>query len=48
MIQDTAIKSLFAAIRELMSPPAKPRREIGFHTIGKEAKHVGKAKSKRQ
>jgi ORF6N domain len=29
---DESIKSLFDAIRELMSPPAVPRREIGFHT----------------
>ena len=28
---DQAIKSLFNAIRELASPPVKPRREIGFH-----------------
>jgi len=28
---DQAIKSLFDAIRELMTPPAKPGREIGFH-----------------
>ena len=28
---DQAIKSLFDAIRELMSPPASPGREIGFH-----------------
>jgi hypothetical protein len=28
---DKAIKSLFDAIRELMAPPAKPKREIGFH-----------------
>jgi len=28
---DQAIKSLFDAIRELMTPPEKPRREIGFH-----------------
>ena len=34
---DQAIKSLFDAIRELMSPPVKPKREIGFHAIGKEA-----------
>lgn len=26
-----AIKSLFDAIRELMTPPEEPRREIGFH-----------------
>ena len=28
---DQAIKSLFAAIRELMTPPTTPEREIGFH-----------------
>jgi hypothetical protein len=28
---DQAIKSLFQAIRELMTPTAKPHREIGFH-----------------
>lgn len=28
---DGAIKSLFDAIRELMTPPEKSRREIGFH-----------------
>ena len=28
---DQGIKSLFNAIRELMTPPEKPRREIGFH-----------------
>ena len=28
---DASIHSLFEAIRELASPPAKPRREIGFH-----------------
>jgi len=29
-------------------PPAQPRREIGFHAIGKKAADDGKAKSKRQ
>jgi|SRR5437867_3103826 len=28
---DEGIRSLFDAIRELMEPPAKPRRQIGFH-----------------
>jgi len=28
---DKSIKSLFDAIREMMSPPAKARGEIGFH-----------------
>jgi hypothetical protein len=45
---DKGIKSLFDAIRELMTPPTKPRREIGFHAIGKEAADDGKPKSKRQ
>ena len=45
---DHSIKSLFDAIRELMSPPAKPRLEIGFHTIGKQAATKGGMKSKRK
>jgi hypothetical protein len=45
---DRAIKSLFDAIRELMSPPAQPRLEIGFHTIGKQAPPKGGTKSKRK
>ena len=28
---DKGIKTLFDAIRQLMTPPEKPRREIGFH-----------------
>ena len=28
---DTAIRSLFDAIRQLMTPPQEPRKEIGFH-----------------
>jgi len=40
---DDAIKSLFDAIRELMLPPRKPKREIGFHAIAKERK-LGNAK----
>jgi len=35
---DEAIKSLFDAIRELMAPPVKPKREMGFHAITKERK----------
>ncbi len=45
---DQAIKSLFDAIRELMAPPLKPKREIGFHAIGKEATDGGTTKSKRR
>ena len=44
---DQAIKSLFDAIRGLMAPPAKARREIGFHAIGKEATDGDTTKSKR-
>jgi len=35
---DTAIQSLFDAIRRLMVPPRKRRRQIGFHTLTAEAK----------
>jgi hypothetical protein len=45
---DQAIKSLFDAIRELMAPPAKPKREIGFHAIGKEPADEVKTISKRK
>ena len=34
---DQSIKSLFNAIRELMAPSVRPRREIGFHTTAKQA-----------
>ena len=45
---DQAIKSLFDAIRELMAPPVKPKREIGFHASGNEATDRGATKSKRK
>ena len=32
---DPAIRSLFDAIHQLMAPPEKPKREIGFNTIAK-------------
>jgi len=35
---DQAIKTLFDAIRELMLPPVKSKREMGFHAITKERK----------
>ncbi len=28
---DTEIQAIFEAIRQLMKPPAQPRRRIGFH-----------------
>ena len=45
---DQAIKSLFDAIRGLMSPPAKARREIGFHAIERDAEKKAKAKARRK
>jgi hypothetical protein len=43
---DKAIKSLFDAIRELMLPPVKPKREIGFHAIAKDHQQSGSALKK--
>jgi hypothetical protein len=43
---DTSIRALFDAIRQLMTPPENPRREIGFHAIPKDAADSGKAKAK--
>lgn len=45
---DTSIRTLFDAIRQLMTPPEKPRREIGFHAIPKDVANPGKAKAKRK
>ena len=35
---DAQFKVVFDAIRQLMSPPAKPKREIGFHVKYDDAK----------
>lgn len=40
--------TLLDAIRELAAPPIKPRREIGFHAVGKNATDGGTTKSKRK
>lgn len=32
---DSQFKVVFEAIRQLMAPPTKPKREIGFHTLKK-------------
>jgi len=32
---DSQFKAVFDAIRQLMTPPSKPHREIGYHTIKK-------------
>jgi hypothetical protein len=45
---DQAIISLFDAIRQLMKPDAQPRREMGFHTIGRPAAGSRKTTSRRQ
>jgi len=33
---DGALRDLYAKIRSLLVPPTRRRREIGFHTVGKE------------
>ena len=40
---DTQFKAVFDAIRELMTPPTAPEREMGFHTLLKKSR---KAKNK--
>jgi hypothetical protein len=45
---DESIRTLFDAIRELMEPPAKPRREIGFHAAAKETRADTGPTSKRK
>lgn len=30
---DTEIRAILAAIQQLITPPERPRREIGFHTV---------------
>ena len=45
---DVSIRTLFDAIRQLMAPPEKPRREIGFHAIPKDTTDPSKAKGKRK
>ena len=39
---DAQFKVVFDAIRQLMSPPAKPKREIGFHAKYDEGKPKAK------
>ncbi len=41
---DTSIRALFDAIRELATPTAKPRPEIGFHVKEKKAPYRVKRK----
>jgi hypothetical protein len=46
---DKQFKVVFDAIRQLMTPPAKPRKKIGFVVKEKQAaygKKVGKGKEK--
>ena len=45
---DTGIRTLFDAIRQLTAPPAKPRREIGFHTTAREAAGEARQKARRK
>lgn len=41
---DSQFKVVFEAIRQLMTPPAKPKREIGFHTLSVPPDHNPKAR----
>ncbi|MEO7297878.1 MAG: ORF6N domain-containing protein [Verrucomicrobiota bacterium] len=43
---DKQFKIVFDAIRELMIPPEKPKREIGFHTLQPKASRKSKSLSK--
>jgi hypothetical protein len=45
---DASIRTLFDAIRQLMAPAEKPRREIGFHAIPEDAADNSKPKGKRK
>jgi len=44
---DGQFRVVFDAIRQLITPPAKPARELGFHTIPppKPAKKAARRKS---
>jgi len=41
---DQQIQAIFEAIRQLMSPPEKPRKKIGFEVKEPRAKYGGKSK----
>ena len=45
---DTSIRTLFDAIRQLTTPPVKPRREIGFHTTAGETAGEPRQKARRK
>jgi len=45
---DRDIVAIMHAIRELMAPPAKPKREIGFHAVGKDTADGKQAISRRK
>ncbi|MEO6785367.1 MAG: ORF6N domain-containing protein [Chthoniobacteraceae bacterium] len=45
---DTGIRTLFDAIRQLTTPPVKPRREIGFHTTAGETTGELRQKARRK
>jgi len=44
---DQQIQAIFEAIRQLMAPPEKPRKKIGFEVKEGRAKYGKRAKSKR-
>lgn len=45
---DAHIRTLFDAIRQLMTPPEQSRLKIGFHAIPKDVVHPDKAKARRK
>jgi hypothetical protein len=45
---DEEIKTIFEAIRQLMTPPEPPHKEIGFHIKEDEVRYWGKRKTARQ
>jgi len=42
---DVQFKVVFEAIRQLMAPPMKPKRKIGFHLKEKQARYGKKSPS---
>ena len=42
---DKEIAAIFEAIRQLMPPPEKPRREIGFHVREKSPRYRGRKRA---
>ena len=48
LAHDKDLEEVFEALRELMTPPAPPHREIGFHTRNKDKSPVAKRGGNRE